>query len=300
MDPLDELLTKPPSVRTNDLCHPKVRAAFAALGNEAAIAWLEEHIDSPIGPEWGSMFHEFQPDWPVYDRWIRLSKLHCLAAVDAILIGAPSPYFDDPKQPELPRGADAVLVNQAVDYALEHYGNPRLRDAAKRIRHTWPVGKPRRHRIEIPKPLARVARWVLGDDAAPIREWRDAMAKALDPPQDGFDFWDSLLDFCLRKGLIALVDWREGAEEIVAQLRDLPSAQGLPVRWEAHEKHSGDNEELFRNINADLAQSSRALVDLDTGGDSFALLFAERADVPTLCETIKSAVPNVNGMEILE
>ena len=71
MNPLDELLTLPPSMRRLRLGHGDTRDALVGLGREAAIAWLEEQIESPIGPEWGRLLFAVKPEWAHLDHWIR-------------------------------------------------------------------------------------------------------------------------------------------------------------------------------------------------------------------------------------
>lgn len=133
---LDELLAMPPTSRRLRLGRGETRDAILALGTAAGVAWLEEHLESPIFEEYGSLLYSLKPEWSHLDRWIRLSKLHCLAAVDALKCFTHLTFFEEP---ELPTGANPTAINEALDYALDHYGNPRLQDAASTIRHVWPV-----------------------------------------------------------------------------------------------------------------------------------------------------------------
>lgn len=264
--------------------------ALDAMGTDAAFAWLEEHIQSPIGPEWANAFGRLRPSWKRIERWIRLSKLHCLAAVDVLLGYTPSPYYDDDKEIQLPPGANAVLINDAITFALEHYGNPRLEDAAKRIRHAWPVGKPTRHTVSIPKPLRQFAATLFGNDSALMKEWNESLATAMNAPENADDIWHSLLEFADRKDVVAIVDWREFSESIIEKLRHLSSANGLPIAWQAYSDYDGENDNLFRDIGTEITGSARSLVSLDTGGDSYALTFLRSDAIPELESLIASAL----------
>ena len=290
MTPLDDLLALRASERRWRLRRDAVRDALRALGKEAGITWLEEHIESPIGPEWGDVLYAMEPEWTHLDRWIRLSKLHCLAAVDAILSFAPDPHFDDDGEAELPSGANPSLINDAMTYALEHFGNPRLQAAAKRVRHAWLVGKPPRNAVRIPAAIKKVATVLFGRKRALMKAWNEAMATALDAPKNADDYWQSLLEFGDRNDIVAIVDCRECSEEIVGRLRDLQSAEALPIPWETHEHHNGESESLFRKLNSTIAGSGRSLVSLDTGGDSYALVFVESEKIADLEHLIVSAL----------
>jgi hypothetical protein len=72
MNPLDELLELPPAIRRVRLGQPGTHELIKALGTEAGIAWLEVHIESPVGPEWSMALRSLQPPWYHLDRWIRL------------------------------------------------------------------------------------------------------------------------------------------------------------------------------------------------------------------------------------
>ncbi|MCA9178125.1 MAG: hypothetical protein KDB14_26860 [Planctomycetales bacterium] len=236
---LDELLTLPPSMRRLRLGHGDTRDALMALGTEAGIAWLEEHIESPIGPEWGRLLYALEPEWEHLDRWIRASKLHCLAAIDALLSFTPSPYSNDGNEPELPSGADPAAIDDALNHALDHYDNPRLQDAAKRIRHVWPVGAPTRHAIDIPDPLEEFATILFGNDSTLMNRWNDSLATALNSPENASDYWHSLLQFGDRTDVVAVVDWRAFPDSIVGRLQSLRSANGLPIPWKVYANYDG-------------------------------------------------------------
>lgn len=138
--PLDELPMLSPSRRRVRLGHDDTRDAVLALGTKGGVAWLEQNIASPICPEWGRLLYSLKPEWAQLDRWIRLSQLHCLAAVDALLMFAPSARCDDDTERELCSGANAVLINDAISFALDHHGTPLLQDGRENptnVAHRW-------------------------------------------------------------------------------------------------------------------------------------------------------------------
>ncbi|WP_442511339.1 DUF6630 family protein [Novipirellula sp. SH528] len=272
------------------LGHGDTRNALVALGTEPGIAWLEEHIESPIGPEWGRLLYELKPGWAHLDRWIRGNKIHCLAAVDALLSFTANPYSDDDNEPELPLGADPAAINDALNYALDHYDNPRLQDAAKRIRHVWPVGTPTRNAISVPAPLEEFATILFDNDTTLMNRWNESLASALTGPENAADHWHSLLQFSDRNDVVAVVDWRAFPDSIVGRLQCLRSANGLPIPWKIYANYDGEIEELFRELNAEVKGSERLLVSLDTGSDSYALIFVGPDTIPTLESLIASAL----------
>jgi hypothetical protein len=290
MSLLDELLTLPPSTRGRRLGHADTRAALVALGKEGGVAWLEKHIESPIVREWGRLLYALTPEWKHLERWIRLSKVHCLAAMDALLLCIPSTYTNEDRPAQLPQGADPAAINASVDYALEHYDNPRLQDAAKQIRHAWPVGAPSRHTVRFPRRLKEFAEALFANDSALISKWSRSLADALDPPKSADDYWQSLLEVGDRADIVAIVDWRESPDEIIERLRSLRSAKDSPIPWDRYANFDGENVALFCELNRELKGSGRSLVSLDTGGDSYALVFFKSETISALESLIASAL----------
>lgn len=159
---LDDYLREPPSKRQYSVGTMGMSKAIEWLGPEAGIAWLESHIESPCARVWGSLLGMCNPSWQALDRWIHLGKLHCLAAIDA-LIWYSDPY-DSSGYVTTPEGADANLINDALDYALATHLNPRLENAAKEIRQAWPRGGRKRKPVAIPPALLEAAEIVLGSN----------------------------------------------------------------------------------------------------------------------------------------
>lgn len=268
------------------LGQPGMRDLISALGTEAGIAWLEAHIESPVGSEWGMALLHLNPPWHHLDRWIHLSKLHCLAAMD-VLFRSTDPWGDGEAR-RLPNGADARSINDAVDFALAHYGNPRLEKAAKEIRHAWPRGKRKRHSVNVPTPLGEAADLVLCHDSGLLADWHEKMATARDAPDTPFKIWESLLTYAASKNCLAIVDWKENQENIVASLRDLKPAEGLVVEWDAFNGFEGDNDGLLHALATRVAGQGKALVCLDHGCDDYSLTFLPAERVPRLVASIAS------------
>jgi hypothetical protein len=268
------------------LGQPGMRDLIGVLGTEAGIAWLEAHIESPVGSEWGMALLHLNPSWLHLDRWIHKSKLHCLAAMD-VLFQCTDPWGDGEER-RLPDGADAKSINDAVDFALEHYGNPRLEKAAKEIRHAWPRGKRKRHSVNVPTPLAEAADLLLCHDSALVADWREKMATAKGAPHTAFKIWESLLSYAASKNCLAIVDWKEYPENIVASLRDLKPAEELVVEWDAFNGFEGDNEGLLHALATRVAGQGKALVCLDHGCDDYPLAILPAECVPRLVASIAS------------
>lgn len=291
---LDEFLTQPASTRQIRLGHGDIREAVLALGTKDGIQWLEQHIESPIGPDWGRLLRALNPQWADLDRWIRLSKLHCLAAVDVLLAMIPDPY--ESTKPMLPSGANPAAIESAIAYALEHYGNTRLREGAKQIRHAWPAGQPIRHDVSISGPLREVAAYLLTNDPRLLQEWGELMATMLTPPECVENVWYSLLQFANAKGLIAVVDHRELLDSSISRLRHLPSAKELPIHWESYMHMS--YEDLFDKIASEIKKSGWSLVSLDYVEDAYALTFVATDAIEQLESLIASALDDPQRVQV--
>ncbi len=123
------------------------KLALAKADTDEAIAWLEQQMPSSVERVWGVAVHSLHPDWTQLEEWFQLSKLHCLAAVDALKEFA--------KENRLPVGADARSVNDALDRVLSDFGNPRLANAAEFIRNVCSDGRPK-PTVAVPKGFARL------------------------------------------------------------------------------------------------------------------------------------------------
>ena len=263
-----------------------MEAAIRTLGTEAGVAWLEAHIESPCGRAWGSLLAMLNPPWHHLDRWIRMSKLHCLAAIDAILC------FSDPHDVRgcitTPEGADEKVINDAVDYALAHHLNPRLENAAKGIRKAWPRGGRKRRPIVVPPALLDAAGFVLGGDPELVKAWRDSMANAKKVPRKAWGIWDSLLDFAQRSQIVWAIDHRESSKEIVAVLRALKGSSNLTIDWEKFSSYEAETEAALRTLGREIAKAGRILVCLDRGGDDYPLAILSKEEVTQLATLIDS------------
>lgn len=225
---------------------------------------LEQTIQSPIGPEWGWALFRLNPSWGELDRWMSLSKEHCLAAVDALL--------DYAKQKRLPEGSTPALIDAALTRVLEAFGNWRLKEAAKELRYIWPNGKRPRHPVSIPQQLELVAD-VLSRDSPKLKQyWLRGLASGRDPVTDRYEAWSRLLDAAERRGQVVTVDHRAAPDNYVPDLAKLPRVQGLPIDWSGYEQQSDvSTERLLATIGSDLAGHAVYLVSLDNGSDCYPL-----------------------------
>jgi hypothetical protein len=289
MNALDQFSKLSASDRHRRLRHGDTLVALTALGTDASIAWLAKHIESPIGPEWGRLLYDLKPSWQHLSAWMRQSKLHCLAAIDALMIfAAADSVLREKDPPVLPNGADPKSINAALDTALTSYGNPRLHDAAKKIRYVWPIGPRPRHVVSVPAALNDVANILFRGNADLLRDWHESMATARTPPAGAAAMYDSLLEFAETKQRVAIVDWQESSEEITARLRDLQSAQGLKISWDLFANYSGGNEKLFRTVSAAMSAHGHLLVCLDHGSDNYPLTVLPSEMVPKVQASIAS------------
>lgn len=275
---LDEFLQLPPASRQMRLGQPGMRDLICALGTEAGIAWLEEHIESPVGSDWGNALYSLRPSWSNLDRWIRQSKLHCLAAMD-VLFRCTDPYGDGAKR-RMPEGADVKSIHDAVDFALAHYGNPRLEKTAKEIRHAWPKGKRKRHPVNVPAALRNAAETILCQDSDLMKDWHEKLATGKDEADTPYKIWDFLVMFADSKNCLVIVDWKESPENIISSLRALKPADKLDIEWDTFNEFDGDNHALLRALANEVSGQGTALICLDHGCDDYALAF-----VPAECVT---------------
>jgi hypothetical protein len=275
MNILDQLMTLSASERSRRLERSDTHQALAALGKDAAIEWLENHIESPIGPGWGWTLYYLKAEWAPLSRWVRLSKLHCLAAIDAIQMfaAATDGMLALEVEPKLPDGATPKSINEAVAFALAQFGNPRLEKAAQRIRSVWSTGPREPRKVSVPDALARVANILFRQDENLMNAWIKSMERSRERPEGPFDIYDNLLNFAEKKDILAIVDWRAPAEEIQASLSTLKGSEGLNIPWKELLNHPGDNEELFHAINTAISFQNQSLVCLDHGCDDNPLAF---------------------------
>ena len=263
MTTLDELVKMSSMQRRHRLA--SAHQALVELGVDGGVAWLEEHLDSPVGPEWGRALYELRAEWRHIDRWLRLDKLHCIAAIDALLrySAANSPY--DGVAPELPKGADSQRISQALDFAVFDFGNPRIEDAAKRIRHVWPTSPRKPIQVSVPIALQRVAQLVFGEDGDVLHGWQKVMAAELNPPTSPLEIYCSLLHFADRHNAVAIVDCKESGENIIARVRELDSAKGLNISWEKLDLGDFDTLGAISAISCEANRAGKSLVCLDQG-----------------------------------
>ncbi|QDT39035.1 DUF6630 family protein [Stratiformator vulcanicus] len=287
---LEDLFFRDPSQPRINLQAKSVRESIAALDSGTAIEWLETRISSPITREWGEALYLLNPDWVDIDRWLRRSKLHALAAADALLFYARQYSSVDGREPHLPVGAAPSTINETLNVVLVHYGNPRLRDAAMRIRHVWPEGTPVRHTVEIPAFLDSAAQSIFESRSELVEEWRVKMVTGIEPPTSVNQMWSLLLEVAAEHEIVAIVDWSEFPELIVGEICSIRSADMFSLNWQDYANHHGDIRELFERIGADCKQEGRLLVSLNTGGDEFALIYLAPKDSDELESLLNSVL----------
>ena len=280
MNILDELSQLPWSTRRNRFRDPATLKAFHDLGMQPVFSWLEKNIESQVGKEWGDLLFQLNTDWYYLSRWMQLSKLHCLAAVDALLRYA--------NISQMPNGAHPALIDFAIKRAIESFGNLRLFRAARIIRHAWPIGPPIRHVISVPPALAEVAKVLLGNNSDLIHQWHESMATALNPADSPYRVWHALMDCAAENQLLTVLDWKESPNEFVATLRELRCANETMLWWESFMDFEGETTSLLRAITSALKGQEKTLVAFDRGGDEYLLSFIPHADVAKITALVGS------------
>lgn len=272
---LIEFLKSSGSLQKEDFTREDIDAAFASLNADTGLAVLEKMIESPITGEWEMIISRLHPEWRHLDRWMRLSKLHCLAAVDALLTFCNSH--------ELPKGADPPAIHAALDFALEQWGNPRLKDAAKKIRHCWPNGPRPKNEFTVSEPLARAAELLFRQDEKFKKGWLRSATYAEDAPKDQQALWELLIDYADKHKLVYSCDWNFPQSEYVWGLRHLYFVKELKFDWQPFAKEDGEfsPESWLCSLGTALRQSGETLVSLDHGcGDCYYLAVMPVPAVP--------------------
>lgn len=218
---------------------PYIRDAILALGTDRGVTWFETALESPVWPQWGELLYRLNPSWEQLERWSKLSKEHCLAVFDALLLFGNGHLFDGKTLPRLPDGADHAKIHALLDDAMARYRNPRMQMNERALRHLWPIGKPVRHTVSIPEPMRQAAEVLFESRPDLMRRWRDEMETALDPPVTPEEIWFSLVIFGDRNELLVFMDWNAAPEDTVGRLRTTHAARHVDVAWEPLERFAG-------------------------------------------------------------
>ncbi|MCA9111711.1 MAG: hypothetical protein KDA52_17290 [Planctomycetaceae bacterium] len=239
-------------------------------------------MSSPVVSEWGDLFYELDPSWEELDRWVCLSKEHCLAAVDALLRFAPSEFHNDESPARYPRGATNQNIHQLIDRAIARYDNHRLREAEKRIRHVWPLGELSRHPIVIHELIKQAAHILLRGDSLAVRRWIDELETAIDPPANAEGVWMNLLTYAERFDFIGIFHHRASSAVVVGRLRECRGSTDVPLDWVLLEVADGIGDEVVPAIALQLSHSKYSLVELDTQGSDWGLAIVPTHDTEGL------------------
>ncbi len=286
MTSLDELLKMPPWRRQHRLI--SAHDALLELGVDGGVAWLEKHLDQTVGPEWGAALYRLRAEWRHIDRWLKLDKLHCIAAIDALdsySAAKPPPNSDSP---EMPKGADPLKINTALDSALSSFGNPRIEKAARHIRHVWPMSPRKAIKVTIPTPLQKVAQHLFGKEEDLFEQWETSMSTEFDPPSSSLGVYCSLLSFADEHDAVAIVDWKESGDNIVGRVRKLKSATGLEVPWDKIDVRDAETLEAISAISGEASKFGKMMVCLDQGNDDYPLVFLSDDEIRQLTDLLNS------------
>jgi hypothetical protein len=262
--------------------------AVALSRRAEVLMWLETNIASPIVPEWGSTLFLLQPTWAEIEAWMQRSKEHCLAGVDALEM-----YAD---RKRLPEGATILTIHAALGRALAQYDTWRFKQAAKAIRHRWPIGPRPRHQIEIPDPLYRAAE-ILSLNAPHLpAKWIKKLTSGVDPITEHNAMWSALLDVAAKLGVASILDWSESFAEVVSALRRL-RGQKLEIETPPETDASVTDIEL-EQLGSRLAEQNVYLCYLDEGSDNIPLTVLPWNEAWELTSTM-SLFLQYPGIEVL-
>jgi len=267
MGHLDDILKLPASTRRLRLQQGGARKAIVELGASEGVAWLEKHLESPIGPHWGRLLFALKPGWGVLERWMQISKLHCLTAID-VLDRYCGKEHDENAVPELPHGAVPEAIHIALDCAIQTYGNPRLNDKAKRIKHVFPVGSNAGTQVSIPNEVLAIANNIFQGESTLELQWRESLQKAMAPPASLREFWFSLLAFLDCSNMAAIVDWKDVPAVLVEQLSVLTQ---WPEALSINLTGPDTLESALIEVGVALKIHRRELVALGDGSDAYVL-----------------------------
>jgi hypothetical protein len=279
MSLLDEWLKFPAAERSSMLGILGMKEAVAALGTDRGVAWLETHIDSPVNSHWGEALFSLRIPWSSLEKWLRLGKFHCLAAMDALRHYA--------AEGELPAGACAASIQTALDGVQSAYSSPRIKMIAEEIRLAWPLDRQERHRVDIPPGFVQAAEIMFDGDAAFMSGWQQAMGKDPAPLEEPIYLWNSLLEFAESRQILAIIDWRSTLDDAIASLSNLKSAQSLKLAWGSFDVPKVELEQGLKTIGAASRRQGMTLVFLDRGADDFPLTFLPSGAVPILVEILR-------------
>jgi hypothetical protein len=279
MSILDELAKLTPTDRNSRLGQLGVRDAIIALGTENGVAWLEKHIESPVSTDWGGLLFALKAPWSHLERWLSLSRFHCLAVLDALRCYA--------EELEMPEGANAESIHAALDRVQAVYGSPRIKMAVKEIRHTWPLGGQKHELVDVPPAFKRAAEILFRSNATAMKGWQRSMSEDPAPPDQPEEIWISLIEFGQSQELLAIVDWRERLAEVVEQLKSLQSARSLNLAWDSFAVLRLELERGLKTIGGASISQGLALVSLDHEADDYVLTFLPSDEVPNLVAALE-------------
>ena len=275
MDSLRRIESLPESRRSSFIGQAGVLSDLKELPRNEAFSWLEKHLASPISRDWGGLLFSLRADWMVIDRWIHLSKGHCLAACDAL-----SEYSSSSldAEPVLPKGSTPQLVLEAVQTANAKFGNPRIQAVLDTVKSIWQVR-------EIPKAIAQdinaladVAAILLGNQKKLLDLWSRKQPIVATPEKA---IWHDLIHYCDDKHAVVVADWRADVPDVHARIWALPVLSGV-----AHsDSVASPNDSLDMSI-AKLASflfpHGYSIRSIETGSDEWVLIVLPRDEMSIL------------------
>ena len=186
----------PPNLRSSSVFQAK--KDLLILKKEDAINWLANNISSPVSRDWGKLLVSVSADWGCLKSWMKISKLHALAAADAI-----DCYIYNHEI--LPDGSSPSEVLAELEKLVSEYQNIRLKEILDSV-SSFVTPPP------TPKNLVKATEILFGEAEKNIviRE-KDIFAK-----------WHSLLHKAHNKYCLCILDWKGAEGELEDALSSLP------------------------------------------------------------------------------
>jgi hypothetical protein len=186
----------PPNQRSSSVLHAK--KDLLLLKKDDAINWLANNISSPVSRDWGRLLVTVSADWACLKSWMKISKLHALAAADAI-----DCYIYNHEI--LPEGSSPSEVLAELEELVSEHQNLRLKEILDSV-SSFVTPSP------MPKNLAEASEILFGE----------AEINIVIKGKDTFAKWHSLFHKAHNKYCLCVLDWKGVVGELEEALSSLP------------------------------------------------------------------------------
>lgn len=277
MDCLKKIEALEPKLRSSSMGQQGVFNELKQLDQNVAIQWLERHIASPVSGDWGNCLYWLHANWATLEAWLRMDKVHCIAAMDAIRRHADAESANE-DAPLLPSGASPENIAAAMAAVLHDFNTPRMREIAAVVLRTWPVAKKKTSGVELPSEFLAAAQILLGNDLKFIQRWKQSLPRTV-PANDPESIWDALLNFSDSKYAVVIADWRAEVSDVAERLSALPIVAGQSIEWSRLQSHGGTIETLIDELDREVIPLGFAAGSIDNGTDGYVLILLRASSI---------------------